>query len=297
LKILLTGKNGQVGFELQRALSTMGRIHAVGSEDCNLGDVSAVRQLVRSVRPDLIINTAAYTAVDSAENDLTRALAVNFAAPRVLAEEAERIGGLLVHFSTDYVFDGTTNDSYSEDDLPNPQTVYGLTKLAGDLAVQSSCTRFVILRTSWVLGTHGTNFAKTILRLAAQKDELNIVSDQYGVPTTAAFLADLTADLIGRYQQEPLRFPYGLYHAVPQGDTNWHAYACHIVDRARLSGFPICVPSVNIRAVNSDQFSTAARRPANSKLNNTKIQETFNLEFPRWQEGVNRVLDNLLGGR
>ena len=294
MRILVTGKNGQVGFELQRALSVVGEVHAVGSADCDLGDEAAVRKMVRSFRPDIIVNPAAYTAVDKAESDAGRATAINSRGPQILAEEAERSGAILVHFSTDYVFDGTKLGAYSEEDEPNPQTVYGSTKLAGEIEVQSACRRFIILRTSWVLGTHGSNFAKTMLRLAAEKDELKIVGDQTGVPTTAAFLADVSAHLIRLVQQDGDKFPYGLYHAVPSGETNWHAYACHVIERARASGRPIRVPAANIQSICTKDYPTPARRPANSKLDNSKLRDTFNFNMPHWHDGVDHVLNNIL---
>ena len=294
MKILVTGKNGQVGFELRRALSVVGDVHAVCSSDCDLGDEAAVRQLVRSFRPDVIVNPAAYTAVDKAESDAEQATAINARSPRILAEEAERLRAMLVHFSTDYVFDGTKDVAYTEVDEPNPQTVYGSTKLAGELAVQSTCARHVILRTSWVLGAHGANFAKTMLRLATEKDELKIVADQSGVPTTAAFLADVSAHLIWQALRNCEEFPYGLYHAVPRGETNWHAYACYVIERARTSGRSIRVPAANIHPICTKEYPTSARRPANSTLDSSKLRDTFGFNLPNWQDGVDNVLDNIL---
>lgn len=294
MKILVTGKNGQVGFELRRSLSLLGDVCAMGTADCDLGDETAVRQLVRSIKPDIIVNPAAYTAVDKAESDAERAAAVNARGPLILGEEAERLGAMLVHFSTDYVFDGSKHGAYTEKDDPNPQTVYGASKLAGEVAVQSTCTQCVILRTSWVLGTRGTNFAKTMLRLATEKDELKIVADQWGVPTTAAFLADVSAQLIRQAQRGGGEFPYGLYHAVPSGETNWHAYACHVIERARASGRPIRVPAANIQPICTKDYPTPARRPANSTLDNSKLRDTFGFNLPHWQDGVDHVLDNIL---
>lgn len=294
MKILVTGKNGQVGFELRRALSVVGNVFAVGSADCDLCDELAIRKLVREVQPDIIVNPAAYTAVDRAESDMERAAAVNSHAPRVLAEEAERTGAMLIHFSTDYVFDGSKHGAYTETDHPNPQTIYGATKLAGEAAVQAVCSRFVILRTSWVLGTHGANFAKTMLRLATEKDELKVVADQLGVPTTAAFLADVSAHLIRQAQRDGGEFPYGLYHTVPGGETNWHAYACHVIERARASGHPIRVPAANIHPICTKDYPTPARRPANSTLDHRKLHDTFGFNLPHWQDGVDHVLENIL---
>lgn len=189
MKLLLTGKNGQVGFELQRALAVLGEVMAIDSEDCDLADEAAIRRVVRAIRPDVIVNPAAYTAVDKAESEQALAQAINARAPGVLAEEAKALGALLVHYSTDYVFDGSKAGAYLESDTPNPISVYGSTKLAGERAIAASCERLLILRTSWVVGAHGGNFAKTMLRLAAERQSLSVVADQFGAPTSAALLA------------------------------------------------------------------------------------------------------------
>jgi dTDP-4-dehydrorhamnose reductase len=293
MKILLTGKNGQVGFELRRALSLLGQVHAIGAAECDLGDEAAIRRVVQAWRPDVIVNPAAYTAVDKAESDSLTAAAVNTRAAAVLAEEAEQLGALLIHFSTDYVFDGDKDGSYTESDLPNPQSVYGATKLAGERAVQSSCARHVILRTSWVVGAHGNNFAKTMLRLAQERTALNVVADQFGAPTSAALLADLTAHLVRQAGREPANFPYGLYHAVAAGATSWHEYAAYVIERARAAGKPILVPSGAIGAITTADYPTPAKRPANSRLDTGKLRETFGLHLPHWQEGVDHVLNQI----
>src|SRR5665647_533207 len=192
MKILLTGKHGQLGFELQRALAPVGQVFAVGRQECDLADAEALRRLVRSVQPDLIINPAAYTAVDRAESEPNVAAAINATAPGILGEEATRLGAWVIHYSTDYVFDGDSPTAYLESDATHPQSVYGRTKRDGELALQQSCSQHLILRTSWVVGAHGSNFAKTMLRLAGERDSLSIVADQYGAPTSAALLADVT---------------------------------------------------------------------------------------------------------
>jgi dTDP-4-dehydrorhamnose reductase len=293
MKILLTGKNGQVGFELRRSLALLGEVRAIGTAECDLRDEAAIRRLVQDFRPDVIVNSAAYTAVDKAESDTLSAAAVNTRAAEVLAEEAERLGAMLVHFSTDYVFDGDKEGSYGESDLPNPQGVYGATKLAGEQAVQAACARHLILRTSWVVGVHGGNFAKTMLRLAEERETLNVVADQFGAPTSAALLADLTAHLVRQAVREPLGFPYGLYHAAAGGATSWHDYAVHVIERARAAGRPIRVAPGAIGAIGTADYPTPAKRPANSRLDTSKLRNTFGLHLPQWQEGVDHILNQI----
>lgn len=294
MKILLTGKNGQVGFELRRSLATLGDVRAIDVDDCDLSNVEEIRTLIQNHQPDVIVNAAAYTAVDRAENDKSLAKAINLTAPQVLAEEAERLGAILVHYSTDYVFDGTKTGAYTEADLENPQNIYGHTKWQGELAVKSSCTRHLILRTSWVVGAHGGNFAKTMLRLAAERDSLSVVADQFGAPTSAALLADLTACLVRQSNQSPHDFPYGLYHAVASGVTNWHEYACHVIDRARSAGKTCRISQDSIRAITTADYPTPAKRPSNSMLDTNKLRQTFGFHLPNWQEGVDHILDQIL---
>lgn len=218
MRILITGKNGQVGFELQRSLAPLGDIVAVDHLDCDLSDPAAIRKLVSDVAPQVIVNPAAYTAVDKAESDPQLAQAVNGTAPGVFGEEAARLGALVVHYSTDYVFDGTMSGAYRESDPPNPQSVYGRTKRMGEQALQASGADHLIFRTSWVFGAHGTNFAKTMLRLAAEREGLKVVADQFGAPTSAALLADVTAQVLGQYKRlGRTGFPFGLYHLVASG--------------------------------------------------------------------------------
>lgn len=294
MKILLTGMKGQVGFELRRSLALLGHCIAVDIADCDLSNEAAIRQLIRGHKPDVVVNPAAYTAVDKAESDQALAEAINARAPNVMAEEAERLGALLVHFSTDYVFDGEKEGAYTENDQPNPQNVYGTTKLEGERAVQRHCTRHLILRTSWVVGAHGNNFAKTMLRLASERDTLSVVADQFGVPTSAALLADLTAHLIRQAFQAPENFPHGLYHAVASGATNWHEYACFVIERARAAGKLIRVAPNNIKPITTIDYPTPAKRPANSRLDTTKLRNTFGLHWPNWQEGVDHILDQII---
>jgi dTDP-4-dehydrorhamnose reductase len=295
MRILLTGKHGQVGFELQRALSLLGEVCAVDQPDCDLTNVSAIRELVRSFRPNVIVNPAAYTAVDKAESEPELAHAVNAVAPRVLGEEAATLGAWVVHYSTDYVFDGTKPGAYGEEDLTSPLGVYGRTKRNGEIALMESEARHLILRTSWVVGAHGSNFAKTILRLAHEREHLQVVADQYGAPTSAALLADVTAQLVRQVQREGGdSFPFGLYHAVAHGETNWCDYARFVVSEALAAHRPLKLTPDAIRAIPSSEFPTAATRPANSRLDARKLRRTFDLELPDWQSGVRHILQQIL---
>lgn len=295
MKILLTGKQGQVGFELERALAPLGEVYAVDYAECDLADPSAVRALVRSCKPDLIVNPAAYTAVDKAESEPERAHAINAVAPGVLGEEAAKRGAWVVHYSTDYVFDGSKPGAYTETDLVNPQSVYGRTKREGEIALQQSGAQYLILRTSWVVGVYGGNFARTILRLARERDGLNVVADQYGAPTSAALLADVTAQLVRQAQREGTEtFPFGLYHLVAGGETTWCDYARLVVSEALAAGKPFKLSPDAIRPVSSSEYPTPAKRPANSRLDTSKLRGTFGLELPDWQCGVRRILQQIL---
>jgi len=295
MKILLTGKQGQVGFELQRALAPLGDVYAVDYAECDLADAAAIRALVRSCNPDLIVNPAAYTAVDKAESEPELAHAINAVAPGVLGEEAAKRGAWVVHYSTDYVFDGGKPGAYTEDDATNPQSAYGRTKREGEIALQRSGARHLIFRTSWVVGAHGGNFAKTILHLAGDRDRLNVVADQYGAPTSAALLADVTAQLVRQKQHErgdP--FPFGLYHLVAGGETTWYDYARLVVSEALAAGKPLKLFPDAIQAITSSEYPTPAKRPANSRLDTHKLRSTFGLELPDWQCGVRHILQQIL---
>ena len=289
-KILITGKNGQVGFELQRSLSILGKLVAVDVAECDLSSPEAIRTLVREVQPDIIVHPAAYTAVDKAESEQALAQAINATAPSVLAEEAAKLGALIVHYSTDYVFDGTKSGVYSEEDVPNPQSVYGKTKLAGEVAVAAANPQHIILRTSWVFGAHGVNFLKTMLRLAGERDALKIVADQTGAPTSAALLADVTAQIVAHYLHatDKASFPFGLYHLVSQGETSWHGYAHYVVEAARRHGWQLNVR--DIAPIPTSAYPLPAPRPANSCLSTDKLQQTFGLVLPSWQSQVEHVL-------
>jgi len=295
MKILLTGKYGQVGFELRSALAPLGEIVAVDHHECDLADPAAIRRLVAEVAPQIIVNPAAYIAVDKAESEPELAQAINATAPGILGQEAKKLGALVVHYSTDYVFDGTKAGAYTEDDTPNPQSVYGKTKLAGEQALQQSGADHLIFRTSWVFGAHGGNFAKTMLRLAAERDALKIVADQHGAPTSAALLADVTAQAIGRYQREGrASFPFGLYHLVAGGLTTWHAYAQTVVRAAEAAGKPLKVKADDIAPIATTDYPLPAPRPANSHLDTRRLQATFGLRLPDWQRGLEHVLQQIL---
>jgi dTDP-4-dehydrorhamnose reductase len=294
MKLLLTGKHGQVGFELQRALAPLGEIVSVDLAECDLSRPEAIRQLVRDVRPDVIVNPAAYTAVDKAETERDRAVAVNAVAPGIFGEEAARLGAFVIHYSTDYVFDGTKQGAYVEADATNPQSVYGRTKRDGELSLQAANPRHLILRTSWVVGAHGGNFAKTMLKLATDRDSLSVVADQWGAPTSAALLADLAAHLIRQQRGNQDGFPYGTYHCVAGGETNWCEYARYVVGSAIEAGKPLKATPDAIRPITTADYPTPAKRPANSRLDTRKFRDTFGLELPHWQAGLDHILQQIL---
>ncbi len=297
MKLLLTGCHGQLGFELQRSLAPLAEVVAVGSQDCDLADAAAVRALVAQVNPQGIINAAAYTAVDKAETDQQQARKVNTEAPQLLGELARQRGAWVMHYSTDYVFAGQGNDFYRETDDTDPQSVYGLTKRDGERALLAACPQSMVMRTSWVVGAVGQNFAKTMLRLAQQRPTLSVVADQFGAPTSAALLADVTAHVVRRLQQQGAdHFPFGLYHVAAGGVTNWHAYAQFVLTQAAQAGVTLQVAAEAVQAISSADYSVAAKRPANSRLDTQKFQSTFQLRLPDWQVGVSQVLAQLLQG-
>jgi dTDP-4-dehydrorhamnose reductase len=297
LKILLTGKNGQLGFELRRMLAPLGELVALGRDDCDLADAAALRARVRAVAPDVIVNAAAYTAVDRAESDQAAAFALNAEAPRILGEEGARLGALVLHYSTDYVFDGRKDGAYREDDLPNPQNVYGRSKLAGERALMAANPRHLILRTSWVLGAHGGNFARTMLRLAAERDRLDVVADQHGAPTSAALLAELSAQLLRRHARaraDSEEFPYGIYHTAAAGETTWYDYARFVIAEAIAAGQLLRATPDAVAPLATAHYPTPARRPLNSRLDTGRLRSTFDVDLPPWQIGVRQVLRHIL---
>jgi dTDP-4-dehydrorhamnose reductase len=273
----------------------LGEIVAVDQAECDLSNAEAIRKLVRETCPDVIVNPAAYTAVDKAESDQERAAAVNAVAPGIIGEEAAKIGAFVVHYSTDYVFDGTKEGAYMEDDTANPQSIYGRTKRDGELALATTNPRHLILRTSWVVGAHGGNFAKTMLKLAADRESLSVVADQWGAPTSGALLADLAAHLVRQQQGSPGSFSYGTYHCVAGGETNWCDYARYVVGAAIQAGKPIKVLPEAIKPITTADYPTPAKRPANSRLDTRKFRDTFGLELPHWQRGLDHVLQQVLG--
>jgi dTDP-4-dehydrorhamnose reductase len=295
MKVLLTGKNGQVGYELARVLGkTNHQVIAVGSTDCDLAKPTAIRELIESTKPDVLINPAAYTAVDRAESEPDLALAINAHAPEVMAAALEKTGGQLIHFSTDYVFDGTKTNPYTELDTPNPQSVYGQTKLQGEQAVAASGVDHLILRTSWVFGAHGSNFLKTMLRLAAEREELRVVNDQFGAPTSARFLATtvmrILEKLASRERAAQTAVDHnamsGLYHCSCAGRTSWYDYARFAIDLARSQGAKLTLAPDRLIAIAASQYPTPAARPANSVLDNTRLEQTFGMQRPDWQSEV-----------
>ena len=296
LKVLLFGKGGQVGWELQRSLSPLGELVALDFDSHDhCGDFTNLEGLantVRDVQPDVIVNAAAHTAVDRAESEPELARMINALAPGVLAEAAQRAGSILVHYSTDYVFDGSGIKGWLETDTTNPLSVYGKTKLEGEQLVAAHCAKHLIFRTSWVYAAKGGNFAKTMLRLAKERDALTVINDQMGAPTGAELLADVTAHAIRSLQTTPEQA--GLYHLVAAGETSWHGYAQFVIDHARRSGVELKTSQHAIAPVPSSAFVTAATRPLNSRLNTSKLQSTFNLTLPDWQQGVARMLTEII---
>ncbi|TAN71699.1 MAG: dTDP-4-dehydrorhamnose reductase [Gallionella sp.] len=296
MKILLLGKSGQVGWELQRSLAPLGELIALDHDSrelCgNLTDLEGIAQTVRSVAPDVIVNAAAHTAVDKAESEPELARAINALAPGVLAREARRCNAWLIHYSTDYVFDGSGDQPWLETDATGPLSVYGTTKLEGDQLIRQSACQHLIFRTSWVYGAHGGNFAKTMLRLARERDSLSVIDDQIGAPTGADLLADVTAHAIRTARQRPE--VSGLYHLVAGGETSWHGYASFVLDFARRAGVTLKVAHDATHPVPTSAFPTPARRPHNSRLDTTKLRNTFDLSTPVWQTGVARMLAEIL---
>ncbi|MFN3569189.1 MAG: dTDP-4-dehydrorhamnose reductase [Polaromonas sp.] len=301
MKILLFGKNGQVGWELQRSLAPLGEVIAPerhGGELCgDLRDLDSLKDTVMRVRPDVIVNAAAYTAVDAAESDEAAAHAVNAQAPGALAEAAAALGAWLVHYSSDHVFDGSGSRPWVEDDMTGPLNMYGRSKLEGERRIQSACPKHLIVRTSWVYSARRKNFASTMLRLAGEREVLTVVDDQFGAPTGADLLADVTAHMLRRTREAGAADLSGTYHAAAAGETSWHAYASVVLDCARTAGMALQASSATVKPVPAAAYPTPARRPHNSRLNTAKLQTTFGLHFPAWQSGVARMLAELPAGR
>jgi dTDP-4-dehydrorhamnose reductase len=292
MKILITGKNGQVGYELQRSLASLGEVIALDRAGCDLSSADSIQSVIRTLCPTIIVNPAAYTAVDKAETEKDLAFAINALAPGIIGEEAKKLGALVVHYSTDYVFNGAKEDRYIEDDLTDPLSVYGASKLAGENSLVDSGALHLIFRTSWVYGVHGANFLKTMLRLMTEKEELKIVSDQFGAPTSASLIADVIALALSRIGTVSDRTPdkLGLYHLTASGETSWHGYAVHICRMARDIGIPIRVTPENIHPIPTSEYPVPAVRPMNSRLNCRRLESVFGLRMPCWEDGVNRTL-------
>lgn len=296
MNILLVGCNGQVGWELQRALAPLGALTSCdfNSPEPDRADFSqpeSLTGLVQRLQPQVIVNAAAHTAVDKAESEPDLARTLNATAPGVLADAAARLGALLVHYSTDYVFDGSGSAPRTEDAPTAPLSVYGRTKLEGEQAIVASGCAHIILRTSWVYAARGDNFARTMLRLAGEREALNVINDQMGAPTGADLLADVTAHAIRAVRAQPEL--QGLYHCVAQGETSWFEYARFVIDWARAQGRPIRVTPEALRPIPTSAYPTAAQRPLNSRLDTRKLQAAFGLQLPHWQRGVQRMLTEI----
>jgi dTDP-4-dehydrorhamnose reductase len=294
MKILLLGKNGQVGWELQRALAPLGDVIALdrhSAEHCgDLASLAGLRATLQAVAPDVIVNAAAYTAVDKAETDQAVAWLINADATRIMAEAAAASGAWLVHYSTDYVFDGTGTAPWTEDSPVSPVNYYGASKLAGEQAITASGCKHLIFRTSWVYGARGNNFAKTMLRLAKDRETLNVIADQLGAPTGAELLADVVAHAIVKAQAEP--GVSGIYHLAPEGEISWHGYAQFVIEFAKAQGEALAVSTV--LPIPTSAYPTPAARPLNSRLDTQKLRDTFSLHLPDWQRGVTRMLMEVL---
>lgn len=298
MKILLLGKNGQVGWELQRSLSVLGEVVALDRRGADglcgdLNDLRGLAQTVQRVQPQVIVNAAAHTAVDKAESEPELARALNALAPGVLAREAQQLGAWLVHYSTDYVFDGSGNRPWRETDRPNPLSFYGQTKLEGEQQILASGCRHLIFRTSWVYAARGANFAKTMLRLAREREQLTVIDDQIGAPTGADLLADVTAHALRQVLPSVghnYLIPPGTYHLAASGETSWHAYAHFVLEAAAKLGLDMKVGSDQLAPIPSSAYATLACRPHNSRLDTGKSRRTFGLSLPDWQLGVARML-------
>jgi dTDP-4-dehydrorhamnose reductase len=300
MKVLLLGRGGQVGWELQRSLSLLGEVIALDFDPAHnpdglcgdFTDLDGLAQTVRAVTPDVIVNAAAHTAVDKAESEPELARTINARAPGVLAAEANALGAWLVHYSTDYVFDGSGHHSWRETDATGPLSIYGQTKLEGEQAVANN-PKHLILRTSWVYAARGGNFAKTMLRLAGERDALTVIDDQIGAPTSAELLADVTAHAIVTLRTQPELA--GLYHCVAAGETSWHGYARFVLEQARALGYPLKASTDKVAPTSTTNYPTPAKRPLNSRLDTHKLKQAFGLALPPWQQGVARMLAEITG--
>lgn len=293
--ILITGKYGQVGWEMQRALLPLGHIVALGRQAMNLANNAAIREVIQHIRPDVIVNTAAYTAVDKAEEEQELAMQVNGIAPGVLAEETEQRKALLIHFSTDYVFDGTKQTPYTETDEPKPINVYGASKLAGEQAVRSTNADHLILRTSWVYGCRGNNFLLTMLKLMKERENLHVIADQRGTPTWARLIAETTAQIVKQslLERQQKTFQSGLYHLTTSGETTWHGFAEKIKDIARKQNKRDVLEICNIAPITTSEYPTPAQRPMNSCMAIAKLQQKYTMIMPSWDKALEFCMEEL----
>jgi dTDP-4-dehydrorhamnose reductase len=294
MKILLFGKNGQVGWELQRSLAPLGNLVSLDRKGENglcgdLSDLEGIRNSIQKISPDIIVNAAAYTAVDQAESESDHAMRINAFAPQAIAEETKKINALLIHYSTDYVFNGTGNNFWKEPDETDPVNTYGKSKLEGEKRIAESGCRHLIFRTSWVYGLHGANFIKKILQLGKEREKLTVINDQFGAPTGAELLSDITAHCIRSMKDNAA----GIFHLVPAGETTWYDLARFSIDTARNLGLELAVKE--ILPVASSEFKTMAERPHNSRMDTKKLQNTFSLNLPDWRNGVTRLISELTG--
>ncbi len=283
MRILLLGSNGQVGWELRHTLPDLGEVKSCGRSDVDLTNFDAIRTVIADFKPDCIINAAAYTAVDRAESEAELAFRVNAEAVAVLAEEAQKLDSWLIHYSTDYVFDGCKTGPYKETDETNPINVYGLSKLAGEQAIINSGCKHLIFRTSWVMGRHGKNFVRTILRLVQERDSLSVVDDQHGAPTTAGLIAKVTQEAVVRITAEEA-WLQGIYHLAPHGQTTWYGLAELLVELAGRSGMPITINKSKIHPIATADYHTPARRPLNSRLDTQKLEGVLSFQLPSWKD-------------
>jgi dTDP-4-dehydrorhamnose reductase len=300
MKVLLFGKNGQVGWELQRTLAPLGELIAldragIGEHCGDLSNLKGIAETIRKVEPDMIVNAAAYTAVDKAESELELAKLINTDAPGTMAQEAAKLGCWLIHYSTDYVHDGSGNKSWKESDPTAPLNNYGQTKLAGERVIKQSGCNHILFRTSWVYGIHGNNFAKTMLHLAKERDQLLVIDDQVGVPTSAELIANVTARVLTQLadhnaSQTALS---GIYNLVPSGEISWCEYARFVIEHARNKGEEFKVQQ--IKPIPTSAYSTPAKRPLNSRLDTHKLSEIFAIKLPHWQEGIIQMLSDISG--
>jgi dTDP-4-dehydrorhamnose reductase len=296
MRIMLTGANGQVGWELARSLMPLGEVIALDRSRCDLSRPETISNVVQAIKPDVIVNAAAYTLVDKAEEEEALATTINSTSVGVIAEEARKLEALLIHYSTDYVFDGTKPESYTEEDIPNPINVYGRSKLAGEKAIVQSACDYLILRTTWVYAARGKNFLRTMLRLAQERDELSIVADQYGAPTWARNIADATTHVLTAAQQERQagEFSSGTYHLCASGKTTWHGFSSAIIERAKQLSTAGSIKTERVLPIATDDYPLPASRPENSQMDSSSLTARFGIIMPDWHHAMKLCIDEVL---